>query len=117
MPAGKKPVKQPATKRLALISLRTRKRTKDAETGLEWITEVADGNPDLVTADGFESDVLGVCNRCGSAPVVAYDYDKCVDLLIQRDGMEHEDAVEFMAYNVVGAYVGEGTPVFISMRR
>ena len=42
-----------------------------------------------------------------------YDYDLCIDVLIQRDEMSLQEAYEFMDYNVVGSYVGEETPLFI----
>ena len=42
-----------------------------------------------------------------------YDYGKCVQILMQRDGMTEEDAEEFMDFNVTGAWVGKGTPVFL----
>jgi len=29
-------------------------------------------------------------------------------------GMSHEEAVEWMEFNVVNAYHGEGTPIFIT---
>ena len=33
---------------------------------------------------------------------------------MKRDKMTYEDAMEFMEYNVVGAWVGELTPVFVN---
>jgi hypothetical protein len=48
-----------------------------------------------------------------SREVAVYDYDKCLDILIQRDGMDIEGAIDYMEYNVVGAYVGNSTPVFV----
>jgi hypothetical protein len=43
---------------------------------------------------------------------VAYDLNKIIDIL-KRD-MSHDDALEWYAYNMVGAYMGDQTPVFIS---
>ena len=107
----KKPApKKPDLKKRLLLSLR-----KEAErTGKNWIDIIAEQNPNALTADGFESCVLGVCNRFGWEPIVAYDYDKCIALLVSRDGMSYEEAVEFFEFNVTGAWVGEGTPVFVS---
>lgn len=69
-------------------------------------------NPTL-KADGFEGAVLGCAWRCGQPPVIVYDYDKCVEILMERDGMDHEEAEEWMSYNVEGAWVGLGTPIFL----
>ena len=67
----------------------------------------------LLFADGFEEAVLGVARKATQPDVVAYDYEKCVQILVERDDMTEEEALEHMEYNVVGAFVGERTPVFI----
>ena len=64
-------------------------------------------------ADGFDEAIIGSAERCGLPIMVAYDWDKCVDILRARDGMSLEEAIEFMNFNVTGAYMGEGTPVFV----
>ena len=67
----------------------------------------------MLTADGFIEAITGISYRFGLPPVVAYDYELCLDILKERDGMDHGQAVEFMEFNVLGAYVGERTPCFI----
>ena len=67
----------------------------------------------LLFADGFEEAVLGVARKATQPDVVAYDYEKCVQILIERDDMTEEEALEYMEFNVVGASVGERTPVFV----
>jgi len=66
-------------------------------------------------ADGFEDALIGYGQRF-SYPVANYDYDKCLKILIERDGMEYDEALEFFDFNVVGAYVGESTPVYLILR-
>ena len=66
-------------------------------------------------ADGFEDALIGYGQRF-SYPVAIYDYDKCLKILIERDGMEYDEALEFFDFNVVGAYVGESTPVYLILR-
>jgi hypothetical protein len=68
---------------------------------------------DLMFADGFDDAIIGHADRSGMQPVVAYDTTKVIEIL-QRE-MSQEDAEEFFAYNVLGAYVGEGTPIFITL--
>ena len=63
-------------------------------------------------ANGFEKAIVGVGHQFNTALVV-YDWDKCVKILMERDHMSHEEAVEFMDFNVTGAWVGKNTPVFI----
>jgi hypothetical protein len=52
-----------------------------------------------------------------SAQVVVYDYDKCVAVLVKRDGMSDEEADEFLGFNTLGAYVGPNGPVYIKVLR
>ena len=66
----------------------------------------------MLLADGYEKAFIGTTISAFSRKQVAlYDYDKCIKIL-QKD-MSYEEAVEFMEFNVVGSYVGEGTPIFI----
>lgn len=67
----------------------------------------------MYKADGFDKAIIGYTRIAGRDDVIAYDYWKCIDILIERDGMKAEDAIEYMEFNVVSAYFGEGTPAFI----
>lgn len=70
----------------------------------------------MYKADGFEDALIGLCRCAGRRDVYAYDYWKCIDILMSRDKMTDEEAIEYMEYNVIGAYVGEHTPAFIYER-
>ena len=77
------------------------------------LTEYLDGTEQSVlSADGFDQAFLGVVFEWGP-PRAVYSYEKCVNVLIERDKMTQEEALEYMEYNVVGAYVGEQTPIFV----
>ena len=68
----------------------------------------------LLLADGFEEAFVGVSRRFGMYdPVATYDYDKCIQILIDRDGMDPGGAIEFFEFNVIGSWVGERTPTFL----
>jgi len=66
----------------------------------------------ILKADGFDNCVVGVVSGCGRQPVLAYDSSKIIAQLMKRDGMDREEAQEFFDFNIAGAYLGEGTPVF-----
>tara|TARA_R100001440_G_scaffold15358_1_gene26139 strand:+ start:3535 stop:3786 length:252 start_codon:yes stop_codon:yes gene_type:complete len=66
---------------------------------------------ECLTADGFDDALIG-CTY-GANVVAVYDLDKVIETLVE-EGMEYDDAVEHIDYNVVGSYVGEKTPIFIS---
>lgn len=67
---------------------------------------------EALVADGFDEAIIGMARQFNQTLVV-YDEDKCLSILMERDGMTEEEAEEFFEFNVVGAYVGEGTPVFV----
>ena len=80
----------------------------------DWLDEAL-VDADVLTADGFDDACLGL--SCGFGPQRAvYDWDKCVDILMTRDDMTADEAIEYMDFNVTGAYVGEHTPEFILVR-
>lgn len=66
----------------------------------------------MLKADGFDAALIGTGRRAGSDDVLVYDYEQCLAVLIM-DGMSDEEAIEYMEYNVVGAYVGKATPIFV----
>tara|TARA_R110002110_G_scaffold87925_6_gene228984 strand:+ start:103 stop:342 length:240 start_codon:yes stop_codon:yes gene_type:complete len=63
-------------------------------------------------ANGFDQAILGVGQRAGHDDILVYDRDKCIEIL--RDEMSHEEALDFFDYNVLGAWVGAETPIFVS---
>jgi len=69
----------------------------------------------LLTADGFDDALIGIGERINLDSVAVYDVDKCIDILMSRDGMSREEAVEFFDFNVRGSWVGEKTPIWVYM--
>ena len=67
---------------------------------------------DALLADGFEDAFIGFGTRF-TYDVAVYDYDKCIEIL-ERD-MSYEDATEYFEFNTRGAYVGEHTPIFMTL--
>lgn len=70
---------------------------------------------DVLFADGYDDAIMGYAERCGLT-VVLYDSRKCIEILVERDGMTEEEAWEWFSYNVLGAYVGEKTPMFAFLK-
>ena len=68
----------------------------------------------MLKADGFEAATVGkVYDLATSSERLVYSFEQCVGILIKRDGMTSDEAIEYMEFNVTGAYVGYGTPLFI----
>lgn len=80
----------------------------------ELLARDYDHDDELLVADGFDAAIIAVSEGV-MEPVVCYNYDKCVEILITRDGMTEEDALEHMSFNVTGAYVGPRTPLFLRL--
>ena len=64
--------------------------------------------------DGFDSAIIGTAERCNMDTVIAYDLTKMVKILVARDDMSVEEAHEYLQFNVIGAYIGEYTPIIIN---
>lgn len=69
-------------------------------------------NSETLFANGFDEALIGVGVQF-SREVAIYDYTKCVEVLMKRYEMSEEDALDYMEFNVTGAYMGVGTPVFL----
>lgn len=71
-------------------------------------------NPEALTCDGFDDAIVGMAERINLNPVVAYSVPKMIEIMMQRDGMTYEEAYEYYEFNILGAWVGDNTPVFIN---
>jgi len=74
---------------------------------------LADENPKALWPDGFDGAFIGPARRCGQPTLAAFSVAKCIQILMERDGMSYEEAVEFFDFNVLGAWLGEGTPIWV----
>ncbi len=66
----------------------------------------------VLFADGFEGAFIGIGVQF-TREIAIYDYHDCVKILMERDGMDEDSAIEFLEFNVTGAYVGPRTPIFL----
>jgi hypothetical protein len=72
-------------------------------------------NGEALNMDGFEEAVMGIVERFGMNPVFLYDWQKCISILIAGGCEDAEEAEEYLHFNCLGAWVGEGTPAFGEM--
>jgi acetyl-CoA carboxylase carboxyltransferase component len=74
------------------------------------LSKILEDYEDVLIADGFDDAVIGI------EPMtmrVVYDIDKVIEILMDQ-GMDHDEAIEYYEFNIVGAYVGEQTPIFVN---
>ena len=83
----------------------------------EEINYLSEINPDAPTYNGFDDAIIGMAERINLGPVFAYSTNKIIEILMNRDGMEYEEAVEFFDFNIQGGWIGEFTPVFITFNQ
>ena len=75
--------------------------------------QLAEIDQNILCADGLDEAIIGHATRCGQPTLAVYDAEKCIEILMSRDGMTREEAEEFFSFNTEGAWVGERTPVFV----
>ena len=76
--------------------------------------ELSEEGEALLFADGYDSAIIGVGLRDG-VEIVVYDSVEVIRILRCRDGMSQAEAEDFFEFNVLGAWVGERTPMFLNM--
>lgn len=96
------PDELPSSERLNTKSLNIRDTLAE-----EWDTELL-----FLSEEEFDEAIIGVAERIGQSAVVAYDTTKLVEVLSRT--MSVDEAYEFFEFNILGAYVGERTPMFIT---
>jgi hypothetical protein len=69
-----------------------------------------DADMNLLLMDGFDDAFLGYTTRINEPETAVYDFDKMVSVLMTRDGLSYDEAVEYIEFNCQGAWVGERTP-------
>ncbi len=72
-------------------------------------SEVPEG---VLLADGFEDALIGYGYQFTN-PIAVYSRKKYLEILMENGIMNYEEATEYFDFNVVGAWVGESTPVFL----
>ena len=61
-------------------------------------------------ADGYDDCVIGLAYQ-HTRPLIVYSKKKVIERLMEDMG--RDDAEEFFQFNIVGSWVGDGTPMFI----
>ena len=89
----------------------TQYHKNQVEELLAQLEELEDS--EVLKADGYDDAILGVVSGFGGKSAMLYSTARCIAILMTRDGMDYEEAVEFFEFNTSGAYVGEHTQVYL----
>jgi len=78
----------------------------------ELLEEYGDllGDVQLVTVDGYDDAILGIDSK---SLRVIYDADEMVEILMETENMEEDEALEYLDYNVFNAWIGDQTPIYM----
>ena len=63
--------------------------------------------------DGFDEAFIGFSQRLNEPMLAVYKWQRMVQILKNRDKMSYEEAVEYIEYNCIGAWIGEQTPIIV----
>ncbi len=64
-------------------------------------------------ANGYDGAIVGSITEESGQVRLVYSRRIICRILLLRDGMIREEAEEFIDYNIVGAYMGPGTPLYL----
>lgn len=72
------------------------------------------GGETAIQMDGYDDCVLGLAFRCATDPVLVYDRDAVLAKLMgEGSEMTHDEAEEWIEFNMADAWVGEQTPFLL----
>jgi hypothetical protein len=69
----------------------------------------------VIKYDGYDEAIIGpasIWRDSTTVSVLVYDAEKIREILM-RDGMDAEEAREFIEFNIEGGYLGIETPVLV----
>jgi len=79
-------------------------------TEQELIEQYGDLGFELLTADGFDDAIIGIDSKSGR---VIYNVTQMAEILMRDDEMSEDEAMEYLDYNVLNAWVGDQTPIYM----
>ena len=68
----------------------------------------------LEPRDEYDDCVIGIGYRCSEGPLAVYSIPKVLKVM-QGWGMDDQEAQEFFEYNTIGAWMGDGTHIFVHL--
>lgn len=74
------------------------------------LDELRENNQNAIVLNGLDNALIGISER----GLAVYEKNLIIDILMTRDSMSYEDAVEFYDYNIAGLG-GENMPVLVDL--
>ena len=74
----------------------------------------------MLKIDGFDSALIGLSTvwqrteeGAERIDTLIYNGEVIVTILMHQSGLSEEEAMEYISYNIEGAYVGKNTPIIV----
>jgi hypothetical protein len=70
----------------------------------------------MIGPHGFDAAIIGVgtvATPDGDQDVLVYDVKEMVHILMEKEGIGFNDALEFIHFNVMGHFIGKHGPCFV----
>ena len=83
-----------------------------AKDRLRMLEETCEG---AIYPTGMEEAIIGVAERTGQEDVALLDKVKCLKILMKQNGWTEDEAEEWFYFNTIGAWMGDKTPVFVTL--
>ena len=69
----------------------------------------------MILLDDLDEAIVGLCSRCGSNTVVAYNINKIIEILMEREEMSYSEALDHYSFNIEGSHYGDMSPAFVRL--
>tara|TARA_R110002020_G_scaffold263160_3_gene477551 strand:- start:344 stop:628 length:285 start_codon:yes stop_codon:yes gene_type:complete len=85
---------------------------KDLREALEFL------NPEALLITGLDKALIGISHPSFmlDRALAVYSSQKIIEIIMKEDDVSEEEALEYFYFNIIGAYVGENTPIFIDQQ-
>lgn len=69
----------------------------------------------LIDEEGIEEALIGVTDS--EKPCAVYDYEKLVEVYVNKHGLSYEEAAEHVCFNIMRSlpYYGENAPIIVDL--
>ena len=74
---------------------------------------LAERDETVLLMDNLDEAFIGFSRRINEPLLAVYSWEKIIETLVVRDGMSYDEAIEYADFNILGAWVGEQTPIIV----
>lgn len=88
---------------------------KEKSSGMTVLELVQESNKEAILTDGFEDALIGIVEQFGHPPVALYDREKCLEILMEQNGISDEEVEDFFEFNIIRVHAGKNIPAYATI--